>query len=92
LCEQGLNVHFNNSECTILKGRKVLMKGTKSRDKCYLWTPQNNSQSKACLSTKEGNTKMSHKMVQHLCTASEVETTQIDNGKGTLGFHTLKSV
>ncbi|MCI44845.1 gag-pol polyprotein, partial [Trifolium medium] len=38
-CEQGLNVHFNNSECTILKGQQVLMKGTKSRDKCYLWTP-----------------------------------------------------
>ncbi|MCH81187.1 gag-pol polyprotein, partial [Trifolium medium] len=86
LCEQSLNVQFNNSECTIVKGQEVLMRGTKSKDKCYLWTPQNKSQSIACLSAKEGDTKMSHKMVQHLCTTTEVESIQTDIEKGTLAL------
>jgi hypothetical protein len=82
LCEQGLNVHFNNSECTILKGQKVLMKGTKSKDECYLWTPRNNSQSITYLFAKEGDTKKSYKMVQHLYTASKVESIQTKIKKG----------
>ncbi|KAK2436489.1 hypothetical protein QL285_021481 [Trifolium repens] len=32
LCEKGLIVHFNNSECTILKDKEVVMKGTDDRN------------------------------------------------------------
>jgi hypothetical protein len=42
LCEQGLDVYFNNSECIISKNQKVVMKGVNARDICYKWTPPNN--------------------------------------------------
>jgi anti-sigma28 factor (negative regulator of flagellin synthesis) len=68
------------------------MKGAKSKEKCYLRTPQNNRQSIAWLFAKEGDTKKSYKMVQHLYTASEVESIQNKIEKGTLIIDTPKSV
>ncbi|MCH83415.1 gag-protease polyprotein, partial [Trifolium medium] len=83
LCDQGLDVHCNNSECIISnKDQEVLMKGSKTRNKCYLWIPHNKSQQG--LSVKEDNTKMSHKMVQHLCSSKEFESGQTNKAKGTL--------
>ena len=92
LCEQGLKVHFNNHECTIANDQEVVMKGIKSSDKCYTWTPHNNGPEIACLSAKEEVDKMSYQMSQHLYTRQEVETLQPERGKGTLEFHTSKSV
>ena len=46
--------------------QEAVMKGTKSSDKCYTWTPQNNGPEIACLSAKEDIDKMSHQMSQHL--------------------------
>lgn len=41
LCDQGLNVGFNKSECIVSnKHREVLMKVSRSNDKCYLWVSQ----------------------------------------------------
>jgi ribosomal protein S14 len=92
LCEQGLDVYFNNSECIIANNQKVVMKGVKARDKCYKWTPPNNSPKIACLTVKEENDQMFYQMSQHLYTRQEVETFQPERGKGTLEFHTSKSV
>jgi hypothetical protein len=92
LCEQGLDVYFNNSECIIAKNQKVVMKGVKARDRCYKWTPPNNGPKIACLTAKEENDQMFYQMSQHLYTRQEVETLQPERGKGTLEFHTSKSV
>jgi hypothetical protein len=92
LCEQGLDVYFNNSECIIANNQKVVMKGVKARDRCYKWTPLNNGPKIACLTVKEENDQMFYQMSQHLYTRQEVETLQPERGKGTLEFHTSKSV
>jgi hypothetical protein len=92
LCEKALNVHFNNLECTILKDQEVVMKGTKSKDKCYQWTPQNNSPEIAFLSAKKKNIKMSHKMLQHLYNGHEVEAIMVGSVRVPLSIHTPNSV
>jgi hypothetical protein len=85
-------VHFHNSECTITNDQEVVMKGIKSKDKCYTWTPPNNGLEIACLSAKEGGGKMSHKMSQHLSNGQEAESIMVGGVKVTLGIHTPKSV
>jgi hypothetical protein len=85
-------VHFNNSECNILKGQEVVTKGTKSKDKCYQWTPQNYSPKIACLSAKQEDGKMSHKMLQHLYNGHEAESIMVGDVRVTLGIHMPKSV
>ncbi|KAK2402592.1 hypothetical protein QL285_052095 [Trifolium repens] len=92
LCEQGLKVHFNKHECTIANDQEVVMKGRKSSDKCYTWTPQDNGPEIACLSAKEEFDKMSHQMSQHLYNGQEVEEILVGSIKVTLGIHTPKSV
>ncbi|KAK2363199.1 gag-protease polyprotein [Trifolium repens] len=92
LCEQGLDVYFSNSECIIADDQKVVMKGVKTTNKCYKWTPPNNSPKIACLTVKEENDQMCYQMSQHLYTRQEVESLQPERGKGALEFHTSKSV
>ncbi|WJX72422.1 hypothetical protein P8452_56307 [Trifolium repens] len=92
LCEQGLKVHFNNHECTIANDQEVVMKGRKSSDKCYTWTPQDNGPEIACLSAKEEFDKMSHQMSQHLYNEQEAEEIWVGSIKVTLGIHTPKNV
>ncbi|KAK2356066.1 gag-protease polyprotein [Trifolium repens] len=55
LCEQGLDVYFSNSGCIIADDQKVVMKGVKTTNKCYKWTPPNISPKIACLTVKEEN-------------------------------------
>ncbi|KAK2368373.1 gag-protease polyprotein [Trifolium repens] len=92
LCEKGLDVYFSNSECIIANDQKVVMKGVKTTNKFYKWTPPNNSPKIACLTVKEENDQMCYQMSQHLYTRQEVESLQPERGKGTLEFHTSKSV
>ncbi|KAK2402989.1 gag-protease polyprotein [Trifolium repens] len=92
LCEQGLKVHFNNHECTIANDQEVVMKGTKSSDKCYTWTPQDNGPEIACLSAKEELDKMSHQMFQHLYNGQGAEEILVGSVRVPLGIHTLKNV
>jgi len=41
LCDQGLSVNFSKTECQITDEKgKVSMKGTRSKDNCYLWVSQ----------------------------------------------------
>jgi len=41
LCEQGMNVIFKNSKCLVTKENgEVLMRGIKTKEKCYEWSSQ----------------------------------------------------
>ena len=58
LCDEGFNVTFTKSECLVTNEKsEVLMKGSRSKDICYLWTPQETSYSSTCLSSKEDESR-----------------------------------
>ncbi|PNX99239.1 gag-pol polyprotein, partial [Trifolium pratense] len=65
LCDQGLNVSFNNSECIVSNKDQEVMKGSRSKDNCYLWQSQKN-QGVTCMMTKEDETKLWHQKLGHL--------------------------
>jgi hypothetical protein len=49
LCDQGLKVNFTKSECLVSNEEdEVLMKGTKSKDNCYLWVTQEEAHVATC--------------------------------------------
>lgn len=67
LCDEGFNVNFTKSECLVTNEKsEVLMKGSRSKDNCYLWTPQETSYSSTCLSSKEDEVKIWHQRFGHL--------------------------
>lgn len=67
LCDQGLNVNFNKLDCIVTsKNQEVLMKGSRSKDNCYMWISQNKKQSSTCLISKEDETKLSDQKLGHL--------------------------
>jgi hypothetical protein len=39
LCDQGLIVNFNKSECIVSNKSEEVMNGSRSKDNCYLWLP-----------------------------------------------------
>lgn len=44
LCDQGLKVLFAKSECLVTDEKNnVLMRGERSNDNCYLWSPKEES-------------------------------------------------
>jgi len=44
LCEQGMDVNFNKSECLVTNEKgEVLMKGIKTKENSYIWVPQRKS-------------------------------------------------
>ena len=44
LCDQGLSVNFSKSECLVMgSNQQVLMRGTTSKDNCYMWVSQEKS-------------------------------------------------
>ncbi|MCI19830.1 gag-pol polyprotein, partial [Trifolium medium] len=66
LCDQELNVSFNNSECMVTSKDQEVMKGSRSKDNCYLWQSQHKSQGISCMITKEDETKLWHQKLGHL--------------------------
>jgi len=61
LCDQGLEVNFSKPECQITyKKGEVLMKGTTSKDNCYLWVSQEEEHLATCLMSKEEEVKLWH--------------------------------
>ncbi|KAL3034124.1 hypothetical protein AAZX31_02G175300 [Glycine max] len=67
LCDEGFNVNFTKSECLVTNEKsEVLMKGSRSKDNCYLWTPQETSYSSTCLFSKEDEVKIWHQRFGHL--------------------------
>jgi len=67
LCDQGLIVNFSKLECQITnKEGEVLIKGTRSKDNCYLWVPQEEAHLSICLLSKEEEVKLWHQKLGHL--------------------------
>lgn len=65
LCDQGLIVTFNKSECLVIdEENSVLMKGERSKDNCYLWRPKEGSDDcESCQFRRK--TKMSKQKLGH---------------------------
>jgi len=62
-----LKVNFTKFECLVTNDtQEVLMKGTRSKDNCYLWVPKNKIQSSTCLIYKEDEVKLWHQELGHL--------------------------
>ena len=67
LCDQGLKVNFTKSECLVTNEENaVVMKGTRSKDNCYLWNSLEAGGLTSCLMTKEDETKLWHQKLGHL--------------------------
>jgi hypothetical protein len=67
LCDQGMELNFSKSECQITdKKGEVHMRGTRSKDKCYLWEPQEEAHMSTCLVSKEEKVKLWHQKLGHL--------------------------
>jgi hypothetical protein len=60
LCDQELNVNFDNSKCIVSNKSQEVMKGTRSKENCYMRQSQHKSQGISCMITKEDETKLWH--------------------------------
>jgi hypothetical protein len=63
-----LKVNFTKDECLVTNDKnKVLMKGARSKNNCYLWIPQETANSSTtCLTSKEDEVKLWHQKLGHL--------------------------
>ncbi|WJX23069.1 hypothetical protein P8452_12316 [Trifolium repens] len=67
LCDQGFKVNFTKSECLVSNEEDhPLMKGTRSKDNCYLWMSQEEAHNTTCLSSAEDEVKLWHQRLGHL--------------------------
>ncbi|WJX73238.1 hypothetical protein P8452_57046 [Trifolium repens] len=67
LCDQGLKVSFTKLECLVSNEEgEVLMRGTRSKDNCYLWAPQEEAHLGTCLLSKEDEVQLWHQKLGHL--------------------------
>ncbi|XP_045792093.1 uncharacterized protein LOC123886861 [Trifolium pratense] len=67
LCDQGMKVNFTQFECLVTDDRgDLVMRGSRSKDNCYLWVPQEETNLSTCLITKEDEVKLWHKKLGHL--------------------------
>jgi len=67
LCGQGIEVNSSKPECKITdKKGDVHMRGTRSKDKCFLWVSQEEAHLSTCLVSKEDEVKLWHQKLGHL--------------------------
>src|ERR1044072_5352945 len=67
LCDQGLEVRFSKEEYLVTgENQKMIMRGTRSKDNCYMWLSQEECKVSRCLLTKEDEVKLWHKKLGHL--------------------------
>ncbi|GAA0145324.1 hypothetical protein LIER_05545 [Lithospermum erythrorhizon] len=61
LCDNGMHVSFSKDGCIVNNiCDQIIMKGVRSADKCYMWTPI-----KALLSKKSEDANLWHKKLGH---------------------------
>lgn len=61
LCSQGLKVSFNKLECVVSsQDQGVVMKGSRSKDNCYLWISLNKEDPSTCIIITVDETKLCH--------------------------------
>jgi len=59
LCDQGMSVNFSKTECQIIDGEgKVSMKGTRSKDNCYLLVSQEQALIASCMLSKDEEVRL----------------------------------
>jgi len=59
LCDLELQVNFTKPKCQISNEKgEVLMRGTRSKDNCYLWISQEEAYISTCLLSKEEEIKL----------------------------------
>jgi len=67
LCDQGLSVNFSKTECQIIDGEGTMsMRGTRSKDKCYLWVSQEEALISTCMLSKDEEVRVWHQKLGHL--------------------------
>ncbi|KAK2355658.1 gag-protease polyprotein [Trifolium repens] len=67
LCDQGMKVNFTKSECLVNNEEgQLLMKGTRSKDNCYLWMSQEEAHTSTCLISTEDEVQLWHQKLGHL--------------------------
>ncbi|KAK2371769.1 gag-protease polyprotein [Trifolium repens] len=67
LCDQGTKVNFTKSECLVNNEEgQLMLKGTRSKDNCYLWMPQEETFTSTCLVTTEDEVQLWHQKLGHL--------------------------
>ncbi|KAK2380438.1 gag-protease polyprotein [Trifolium repens] len=67
LCDQGMKVNFTKSECLVNNEEgQLMLRGTRSKDNCYLWIPQEEAFTSTCLVTAEDEVQLWHQKLGHL--------------------------
>ncbi|PNX57810.1 serine/threonine protein kinase SRPK1, partial [Trifolium pratense] len=67
LCDQGMKVNFTQSECLVTNEEgKLVMKGVRSKDNCYLWVSEEGNYLSTCLLSKSDEVKLWHQKLGHL--------------------------
>ena len=67
MCDQGLSVNFSKTECQIIDEKgNVSMKGSRSKDNCYLWVSQEKALLSSCMLSKDEEVKPWHQKLGHL--------------------------
>lgn len=67
LCDQGLKVNFIKFEFLVTNEKnEIIMKGARSKDDYYLWTPQEIDCFSTCFMLKEYEAKLWHQKLCHL--------------------------
>ncbi|MCI25347.1 gag-pol polyprotein, partial [Trifolium medium] len=62
-----MKVNFTKTECLVINEKgEVVMKGTRSKDNCYLWVSEENNNSSTCLTSKENEVKLWHQKLRRL--------------------------
>ncbi|WJX12614.1 hypothetical protein P8452_03091 [Trifolium repens] len=67
LCDQGMKVNFTKSECLVNNEEgQLILRGTRSKDNCYLWMPQEEALTSTCQITTEDEVQLWHQKLGHL--------------------------
>ncbi|XP_057418198.1 uncharacterized protein LOC130712379 [Lotus japonicus] len=67
LCDQDLNVLFSKTECMVTtSSHKVVMRGVRSKDNCYMWVLQEKAQVSRCLISKVDELNLWHQRLGHI--------------------------
>ncbi|KAK2423598.1 cysteine-rich RECEPTOR kinase [Trifolium repens] len=67
LCDQGLRVNFTKEECLVSNDEgEILMRGTRSKDNCYLWVSHEEAQLGKCLLGRKDEVQLWHQKLGHL--------------------------
>jgi hypothetical protein len=67
LCDLWLKVNFTKEGCYVIDSKdEVIMKGERSKDNCYLWTPLEPKVLSTCLVNKQEDVRLWHQKLGHL--------------------------